>query len=66
VVEVITMKDQAPQREALIEHLQASLALPEELSQPTTGYLIKCAIDEAHANTWRFDPALKSYRRPKP
>lgn len=59
------MKDQGPQRQELIDHLQAALAISEELRQPTTGYLIERAIDEARASMWGFDPSLKDHRPPE-
>lgn len=59
------MKDLGPQHQALIEHLQAALALTEELAQPVTGYLIERAIDEARGAMWGFDPSLKDYKPPK-
>jgi hypothetical protein len=41
------MLDSFQKRKALINHLEAALALSEELPDLVTGYLIEHAIDEA-------------------
>lgn len=46
------MQDQSERRRKLIEQLEASMHLAEDLAQPVTAYLIERALDEARAAAW--------------
>jgi len=59
------MKDNSQQRDALFQHLEAALALTEELAEPATGYLIECAIDQARSSQWGLNPSWGSPKKPK-
>jgi hypothetical protein len=43
------MQDNTERRRQLIEHLETAANLADALDQPTTGYLIERAIEEARA-----------------
>jgi hypothetical protein len=45
--------DSAEKRGALINHLEAALALSDELSDGSTGFLIERALDEARSRQFR-------------
>jgi hypothetical protein len=47
------VKDEPEKRGRLIKQLEDALLLSEELNDPTTGYLIERALDEARAQLFR-------------
>ena len=53
------MKETAELRAKLIEHLEKALLLSEEAHEPTVGYLIERALDEARGSHWTGVPKTK-------
>jgi DNA-binding ferritin-like protein len=47
------MKEAAEKRGQLIQKLEEALTMTEELNDPTTGYLIERALDEARSQQFR-------------
>jgi len=52
------MKDEPEKRGRLIKQMEDALLLSEGLNDPTTGYLIECALDEARAQQFRPPQAV--------
>jgi hypothetical protein len=48
--------------EKLLEHLEAALAISDELKSSTVGYLIETALDQTRADAWpgNLDLPIKS------
>lgn len=52
-------------QDKLLEHLEAAQAITDELAEPTAGYLVECALDEARSVAWpHTDPKLELFRKP--
>lgn len=52
-------------QEKLLEHLEAALAITDELEQGVAGYLVDRALDEARSIAWpHTDPNLELFRKP--
>jgi hypothetical protein len=39
-------------RETAMQHLEAALAITDEIKDATTGYIIERALDQLRADTW--------------
>ena len=49
----------------LIEHLEAALAITDDLGLDQTGYLVERALDDARSVHWpHLDPNVEAFRRP--
>lgn len=53
------MMDLTRKRDDLIAHLEAALALADEVGDSVTGYLIETALDQARADDVAFGAALR-------
>jgi hypothetical protein len=53
--------DETDKRGKLIRQFEDALAMTEELNDPTTGYLIERALDEARSQQFR-PPTTASYK----
>ncbi len=53
------MTDGKRKRDELIAHLEAALALADEVGDSVTGYLIETALDQARAGEVAFGAALR-------
>lgn len=54
-----TNMDLTRKRDELIAHLEAALALADEVGDSVTGYLIETALDQARAGEVSFGAALR-------
>jgi hypothetical protein len=52
-------------QEKLLEHLEAALAITDELDAGIAGYLVDRALDEARSVAWpHTDPNVELFRKP--
>jgi hypothetical protein len=51
-------------RDKMLEHLEAALAIADELKSGTVGYLVETALDQARADAWpEFNAGFDNRRR---
>jgi hypothetical protein len=53
-------------RDKMLEHLEAALAIADELKSGNVGFLVETALDQARADAWpEFSAGFDNRKRPR-